>query len=613
MGGQPSQGELQPPREEQSRTMEHNTSNNPESSLLSPTGQTIASGQQDTAHASRDPESPPCPRKFLAQPIETSSRSSENRPTPNTDSPGDHEDGSNASSKNTAQSDEKQPRRRFLPQPIETTKSNNQGAPSRAQTPEQNSPVGPRRFKPDLIETDRRSVKGKSEELPRGSGSLSPRPGASRTMPRINPNRTAYTELPESKFSYASLLRRQEGRRHSFRVPELPSIESSGSEDSDEPSHSPPLSSSHKSSQKSIGNLKSEKLLRESGDGEYQEYLLSLAARSAQKQLREQALAAFPNEQVYEPVDHFAVDEEEGDSEDDLRYPQKHHLKSRRQSSADLSWELDYMRHHKEEAEMRLRAMAASKGRDRTSAGYQSAPRADGKTSPPMLGGDIVLPQSLSPDGTMCENSTADGSQGAQDPCNGCEGLWCADSRPQGGRGAGLWMGTCRKGERGDDHGDVHAFSGIMTPMLRGDETDLDRLSRSSTCTNLHGMTGQPSPRPDILNITPKSLQDEFHDGFITQIYNYLSLGYPCIARYYDYELSKISGIAVQVLRRDDLHTDARGYVVAPDNDSVTACTRWRALRRYIREWARQQPSMAEDDTGLEGWGMPERRGSWAI
>jgi hypothetical protein len=33
---------------------------------------------------------------------------------------------------------------------------------------------------------------------------------------------------------------------------------------------------------------------------------------AAQIQLKEQALAAFPNEQVYEPVDHFAIDEDDG-------------------------------------------------------------------------------------------------------------------------------------------------------------------------------------------------------------------------------------------------------------------------------------------------------------
>lgn len=428
-------------------------------------------------------------------------------------------------------------------------------------------------------------------------------------MPRLKPCRDVPPEPPESKFSYANLVHRQETRRHSFRVPDLPSIPSNSSEDSDESSRSPSLLPSPKSSQKSTGNQKPEKLVRESCDGEFSEYLLSLAARSAQKQLKEQTLAAFPNEQDYEPVDHFAIDEEERESEDEeMMYPQKHHIKSRRQSSADLSWELEYMRQHKEEAEMRVRAMVASRKPDLTSAGHQSVPKKDG-ASPPMLGDDIVLPQSLSPDGTMCEDATAEsGSQAAQDPCTGCGGLWCAANRAEDGRGAGLWMGTCRKDQDDGREREPPALSGIMTPMPRGDGAEVDPFSLSPA--NLRGLM---SPSGSQTNLSSKSLEDEFHDGFITQIYNYLSLGYPCLARYYDYELSKISGITVEDLRRDDLHTDARGYVVAPESDTAVACTRWRALRLYIREWARQQPSMAEDEAGLEAWGMPERRGSWAI
>jgi hypothetical protein len=116
-------------------------------------------------------------------------------------------------------------------------------------------------------------------------------------------------------------------------------------------------------------------------------------------------------------------------------------------------------------------------------------------------------------------------------------------------------------------------------------------------------------------NVSPnprKPTLDEFDDGFVTQIYNYLSLGYPCLARYYDRELSRISGISIEHLRQDDLQTDAKGYVVASTNASQLSCMRWKALRLYIHEWARQQPSM-EDETNLEAWGMPERRGSWAV
>jgi hypothetical protein len=150
--------------------------------------------------------------------------------------------------------------------------------------------------------------------------------------------------------------------------------------------------------------------------------LLSLAARSAQKQLREQALAAFPNEQVYEPVDHFAIDEDDSGSEEEgssshIKY---HHIKSRRQSSADLSWELEYMRHHKEEAEMRLRAMMTFGQQEPSQNQKKKGP------SPPMLGNDIVLPQSLSPKGTICEHPHIDTAlRGGQNLCNNCEGLWC--------------------------------------------------------------------------------------------------------------------------------------------------------------------------------------------
>lgn len=349
-------------------------------------------------------------------------------------------------------------------------------------------------------------------------------------------------------------------------------------------------------------------LSRESCDGEFSEYLLSLAAQSAQRELKEQALAAFPNEQVYEPVDHFAIDEDEMDWEQDTVYPQTHHIKSRRQSSADLSWELEYLRHHKEEAEMRLRAMGAPRDPQITPAGPTAAPKSN-LASPPMLGDDIVLPQSLSPEGTMCENAEG-GAQAAPDPCSGCGGLWCAASHPEGGRGTGLWMGTCRKGD-GHER-DPQVLTGIMTPMPQSEEAERDPFSEILTTRG--GSADQlDRQRAAGVNSSSKALEDEFHDGFVTQIYNYLSLGYPCVARYYDYELSRISGIAIEELRQDDRQTDAKGYVVAPDNDRAVPCMRWEALRLYIQEWARQQPFMAEDEPGVEAWGMPERKGSWAI
>jgi hypothetical protein len=49
-----------------------------------------------------------------------------------------------------------------------------------------------------------------------------------------------------------------------------------------------------------------------------------------------------------------------------------------------------------------------------------------------------------------------------------------------------------------------------------------------------------------------QEIEKEFHSGVITQIYNYLSLGYPSLAHKFDVELSKISRIPVEELRRDD-------------------------------------------------------------
>ncbi|EKV11560.1 AMP deaminase [Penicillium digitatum] len=354
------------------------------------------------------------------------------------------------------------------------------------------------------------------------------------------------------------------------------------------------------------------KVPREICDGEISEFLLSLAAQSAQIQLKEQALAAFPNEQVYEPVDHFAIDEDDRDSDDDHVLMKYHYIKSRRQSSADLSWELEYMRHHKEEAEMRIRAMGAS-GQPMSAPEHNE----NGK-SPPMLGNDIVLPRSTSPEGTICEHISTDiGSRGVHAPCTGCGDLWCA-APPRGSRkGAGLWMGTCCKGT--DQGRELHGLlPGIVTPMPRVDEAGISMgLSPSPSHTHLDRLAASPGNRSSRKPASPnlqKAIDSEFHDGFVTQIYNYLSLGYPCLARYYDYELSRISGISIEDLRRDDLQTDDRGYVVAPGTDDLAnACTRWKALRLYIQEWARQEPGMAEEDTNLEGWGLPERRGSWAI
>ncbi|CAI7638129.1 unnamed protein product [Penicillium bialowiezense] len=512
---------------------------------------------------------PQKPRRFLAQPVETSSRSSKAQDAAH----GDRHNQQQAPEEETHLNniDKTPPPRRFLPEPIETTRTTHRRAHSTSEVHDQGPPPrsrtssGPRRFKPDLVETDTRSFRRGQAVRP------SPYHAVGHSTTCANGN--AGTGLgpdshvtSESQFSYASLLRRQQARRHSFRVPELPSIASDSSEESGTSRSHSACTSVPGSSDKAIKDL------------------------------------------VYEPVNHFAIDYDR-DSEEDA--PMKYnHVKSRRQSSADLSWELEYMRHHKEEAEMRLRAMV-------TSGQPKSSPEQK-KRSPPLLGKDIIIPLSSSPDGTMCEHSGKSmPSHDEPELCNGCEGLWCGAPRHKGGKGAGLWMGTCSKeeGQARQVHG---LFPGIVTPMARIDSAGVSKgLSPSPSHTHLDRLALSPGNSKLRKPTSPhlqKVIETEFNDGFVTQIYNYVSLGYPCLARYYDDELSRISGISVEDLRRDDLNTDARGYVVAPANNNLAdACARWKALRLYIQEWALQAPGMADDETNLEGWGLPERKGSWAI
>ncbi|OTA54957.1 hypothetical protein K449DRAFT_338169 [Hypoxylon sp. EC38] len=112
----------------------------------------------------------------------------------------------------------------------------------------------------------------------------------------------------------------------------------------------------------------------------------------------------------------------------------------------------------------------------------------------------------------------------------------------------------------------------------------------------------------------------EFDDAFVTQVYNYISLGYPATARAYDEELSKISGIDIEELRKDDNLKVEKGFMLHMEmsihqSHSVRKPKppRWIALKLYIREWARQHPSLNDSGAGEMAWGVRARRGSWAI
>lgn len=533
------------------------------------------------------------------------------------------------------------PLRRFLPEPVESMKRSRRrptGEPASNSARRET----PRKFPPQLIGTGKRSFRRAETKRDLDSPYRSRRSTQS-SLSAASDNSASDSEASrsfpsESRFSYANLLQRQEGRRHSFRVPDLPDIQSNSSEDSDEsdlPSRSTsPSGLSQKDTKFSTMNDQ----FRESCDERFSSYLLSLAARCAEKQFRDQALAAFPNEQVYQSVSHFAIDGDE-DSDNERKT-------FRRESTTDITWELEEMRRHKEVAESKD---SGQQGRDGNESRFSAAAIASRQlekgtpflngwekdnglkhmrhaASPPMLGHDIVFPMSVSPQGTTYEDEedthrseerrkTGDGGRST--------GLWSSYPHGENRNGKGLWGGLCRKDEDPDLS---HIRTGIVTPRLEieGDSYfSLNQAAHSSA-----GIQNPAKPSDSVSHIShvdkmsgiETDIEREFHDGFVSQVYNYLSLGYPSLARYYDHELSKISGVSIDDLRKDDLHTDAMGYVGVPDRSRVDKdrtildkCMRWSALRLYIREWAKQRPEMVSNGESLDAWGVRERRGSWAI
>lgn len=500
-----------------------------------------------------------------------------------------------------------------------------------------------RKFAPQLVETNKRSFRRKETSHTLSGAPVQGYDNVSRTQSGTSTcaNSNAFSATIESKFSYSSLQQRQESRSHSFRVPDLPAIPSSCS-DASEGSDTPSFSASPSiSSNVSAHHSKAENGCKTGRDGHMAEYFLSLAGQSVESQLKEQALAAFPNEQVYEPVDHFAIDKDEDEcSEEDSKNGHLH--VSRRESSADLPWELEHMRRHKEDAEMRDRAMAGTKGRRLSSAIFNPRQFYSGIDNdcwrgkyepdlsrhlarPPMLGDDLVFPQSLSPEATICESgSVRDCATDSRHRVRNDFGLWCTKpGHVQDDATTGLWKGTCCNYKHTQQSkrslpcvtdNSRHSNNNECQSKVCSDEQDQDQSTSNSYHLAL-----------DVGELSRHDIDNEHHDccfgvddNFVTQIYNYLSLGYPCVARYYDHELSRVSGIPVKELRRSDTSALARGYLQVNEDGSANgpavrqAGARWVALRLYIHAWASSQPDF-DNDNDHDAWGVLERRGSWAV
>ena len=633
--------------------------------------------------------------------------------------------------------------RRFAPQLVEdeaeTHKTSRRGR-REAQKGEagQQEPPAARRFAPNLVDSVQRSRKaGDTVSVLKHSDKTDVSPGDRVQLPRHvelgidDPSEGS--GLPESRFS-AENLSKKLPRQRSFRAPSLDPItstEDSGDEEDDSRgSKIPSLSTST-----SAGSDDAEPrgaAAKETGnpDNRFSGYLLALAARAAEKELEEQALSAFPNQETHEPVDHFAGDRDSDDSMDD-RPPQRRHFPAepdvlhRRESA--LGWSMGELRKHKQYLDQQrehqksiyLRSSGDAPGPPGAGAAAAAAAKAPfgGKfeaaalqggpmqpdhprhaiggavqeagelkrmrhaARPPLLGKDLQFPRCPSPKHTRLDPTQrprARGEDGEPAPASRrASGLWAPAAaaaapseepapapQPRAASPVGLWNGVCHASTaRPPSSPGTRVPSGLLTPAP---EPADDAPPAAAASTSRHASAAQALLQPRPKAPTPRAhlspcaqavvegaqaalaaeaaIAAEFPDAFVTQVYNYLSLGHPALGRAFDAELGRIARVDVAALRADDalpprrrLYYDGAAWGGAPDQprppeaaeDAAAAaggegegeaperCARWRALKSYIWEWARQQPRMEAAAAAGKGkgqdWGVYARKGSWAI
>ncbi|KAL9124876.1 MAG: hypothetical protein Q9217_005848 [Psora testacea] len=509
-------------------------------SPLSPRKPAVSSSANDTPADETPSKAFP---RALPHPVETTSTSSSNRKALKQD--GGEKKEQHASrdravvgiTSNTA---------RPLPQPIESTASSTKS----------------RRFTPQMVETTRRSRRNtdtsigmiesdKTDHLPPPQHCLPPhlrtkvRPSLQPIPPDNSPIISTYQipQVSESKFS-SSKLAEKAPRRHSFRIPDLPAIKStSGTEEdsnfSDVPSLTPlPSADSDRvEHNKRKRKPKQRYSARESQNENFSGYLLALAASAAEKQLRDQAMAAYPNEHVHEPVDHYAVDRDSEGSDMEVHVgrlegdgpayeegdPEERARRYRRESAA--GWDMAEMRQHQERLEQQrqdawassqletppglsrrrsIKANLAEAGPSTPQAavppkeilGWQKDNEITSQrkaASPPMAGEDLRFPKCLSPQATRMDVHQYPGTQ----KITGTEtrqrsGLWT----PRGGASrkssqSGLWMGVNAASAQLAQGPPRTIQTGLLTPS--GERSDPFSGPLATTITTPTPRTSHPS------------------------------------------------------------------------------------------------------------------------
>lgn len=364
-------------------------------------------------------------------------------------------------------------------------------------------------------------------------------------------------------------------------------------------------------------------------------------------------------------------------------FDEEEYLVRIRRDSTKVPWEQMEMQRHAEKAEQERNANKTTAKKDSSPWWNPISPtemnQAESemrsmrdRARPPMLGYDLVFARCPSPEPArfdvtqgsdklriqmLNQSQQASQSSPTTEPKGG---LWMAlgkakDSSQSNAEskgeaksktGKGLWGGFCvgLQAENEPSAGGLlppPSQTGLMTPGARPETANPFEQSFAAR-NGGHGpappssgfpLTTPPSApeQPDVSRLDSilaaerefeQTFEREYPDSFITQVYNYLSLGYPSLARPFDEELSKISRIPIADLRQDDVKAkqNPRGYIrLDPDFEggggveAGDGCMRWQALKLYVREWARQEKNMVHVDATGGNWATTNRRGSWAI
>lgn len=623
--------------------------------------------------------SPPLRRRFLPIPVETTFKTHKKLPIVDSIIVGPESQNVDTSvvSSNPAivAQLENSPKRRILPQPVETTRITNHGGAVKSEPTSKKTTISPPlqdvrpsslesqartrpRFAPQLIETSRRSKKSddaRPATLPTDKTDITPgtnhiylpsRRSKFKSDPHLlSPHDMRSSSLPPLRPYRQGSMRPHPNTRQSTRYnsyhPGIDTIFSDNSysteEDVDSSEETPSLSDSFGSSEVSNTRLQMARS-RSSCDENYTGYLLSQAAVQAEKQLQErqlqeQELAAYANSDFHNPVEHFCDLESDTGSADDVPIGLlPHEMVVRKQSTVAGFMAAELQLHEETLAVMRAeetfrrvaeeasmpsfpdpfwtngmnRIMAAPANDDEVKAMRDAA-------SPPMLGDDLVFRMCPSPQPTKFETGQRLEAPPPKDDCGG-----------------GLWGGYC-VAEDDCQYIAPHHQGPILlaTPDNERDDPfasyDVSTSAKPhpTSIRGLHMLAGiDERLKAEAIKVKlEEAIRVEFNDTFVTQVYNYLSLGYPLLAQEYDEELSHISHIPEEELRNDGKKGGAVGNVGIRPGTGVTDANgakgvgtpRWNALKSYIHEWARQHPNLSTDTAHPIAWGVIERRGSWAI